>query len=237
MATTFQALLTPIRNHLIEVTPKFWSDIELLDISYRGARDLWRDVVDLKQEHYLTVDITNVSLPANSTQLLGVPADVHKVYMIEPRDITTNGNNHGLLFKPLEYNNTTFQLARSRDAIDASNDTIYYAVTQQGAPVGAPVILVAPKTTSIVPIAFSYVPILGPLTATSVLPIPGEADNAIIAWTVAFAAGKQEDGGGRAPDAAWLAIYSSEKGHLLQSLGLRGYQEPQYVDAMMSEYW
>lgn len=235
MATTFQALLTPIRNHLIEVTAKFWSDAELLDIAFRGARDLWRDVVDLKQEHFLTIDTSHVQLDANSWQLTGVPQDVHKVYMVEPRDLTVNSSNHGLLFKPLEYNDQTFQLARSRGPVDPSNDTIYYAVQQAGAPVGAPTIVIAPQVNSIVPIAFSYVPILGELAASTPLPIPGEANNAVIAWTVAFARGKERED--RSPDPAWLSIFATEKAHLLQSLGLRQYQEASYVDAMWAEYW
>lgn len=235
MATLISAITPSVREHLVEATAKFWSDTELANLTIRGIRDLWRDIVDLKQEHYLTVDVTNVSMAANATTLTGVPTDVHKVYMVEPRDLTVNSSNHGLLFKPLDYNDSTFQLARSRDPIDPANDTIYYAITQQGAPVGAPTVLVAPKVTSVVNIAFSYVPTLGTLTSASTVPIPGEADNALIAWTVAFARAKERED--RSPDPAWLTVYATEKQHLLQSLGLREYQEPTYVNAMFSEYW
>jgi len=235
MATQITTLIPYVRSHLVETTAKFWSNAELVELMIRGIRDLWRDIVDLKQEHYLTVDITNVSLAANATQLTGVPADVHKVYMIEPRDLTVNGSSHGLLFKPLEYNSNQFQLARSRDAIDPVNDTIYYAITKQGAPYNVPVILTAPKVTSAVNIAFSYVPTLGALTDTDYIPIPGEADNACIAWTVAFARAKEKED--RSPDPAWLSIYATEKAHLLQSLGLREYQEPSFVEAVWVEYW
>src|SRR3990167_5032716 len=31
----------------------FWSSAELIDIMNQGIKDLWRDIVDLKQEHYL----------------------------------------------------------------------------------------------------------------------------------------------------------------------------------------
>jgi hypothetical protein len=235
MATTFTALLVDVRNRLIEPVPKFWSDAELTEIAIKGARDLWRDVVDLKQEHYLTIDTTNVSYVAGATTLTGVPADVHKILMIEPRDLSVNGANHGLLFKPLEYQNNTFQLARSRDAIDPTNDTLYYAIMQQGTPIGPPTIVVAPKVTSTVLIAFSYVPSLGALTGSSYIPIPGEADAAIVAYTVAFARAKERDD--RSPDPAWLAIYATEKAHLLQSLGLREYQDPSYSEALWVEYW
>ena len=200
-----------------------------------GIRDLWRDIADLKQEHYVITDTSNVSLPAKSSLLLGVPNNVHKVYMIEPRDLTANGTNHGLTFTPLNFNHLTFQLARSQDAIDPTNDVVYYAIHKQGAPVNAPDIVVAPQVNSAVNIAFTYIPTLGVLSSSDNVPIPGEADNALIAWTVAFARAKERED--RTPDEGWLAIYATEKQHLLQSLGLRQYQEPSYVDAIWEKYW
>jgi len=236
MATLIGDLLTPVRARLIEPVAVFWTDAELTTIMIAGIKDLWRSIADLKQEHFITTTPSGiVTLAANATQLSGVPADVHKVYMIEPEDLTTSGTNHGLLFKPTPYNNNTFQLARSRDPIDPANDTIYYDIFQAGAPVEPPVIKTAPKVTSSVAISLSYIPTLPDLNITMKVPIPGEADNAIIAWTVAYARAKERDD--RSPDPAWLGIYATEKANLLQSLGLREYQEPSYVDAMWSEYW
>lgn len=233
MASLFSDILPVVRNRLIEPVPRFWSDAELYEMMYSGVRDLWRDVVDLKQEHYLTIDVTNVSLPANQGALAGVPTDVHKIYLIEPRDLSDNGPNKGLSFWPLDYNDDFFRSARAGSAIEPTNGVIYYAIHKQGAPVGAPEILVAPKVSSSVPLAFSYVPSLGTLTPSSPVPIPGEADNAVIAWTIAFAHAKED----RIPDMNWLTIYATEKQHLLQSLGLRQYQEPQFVHAMFEEFW
>lgn len=237
MATLISSIEAQVRSRgLIETTASFWTSAELTDIISAGVRDLWRDIVDLKAEHFLTIDNTNVSLPSGTATLQGVPSDVHKVYLIEPRDTSiTNAVNTGLCFKPLDYNHPTFQASRSRDAIDPSNDTIFYAITAQGTPVGAPVIYVAPKVNSQVLISFCYIPSIGQLTTNSVVPIPGEADNALVAWTVAFALAKERED--RSPDPNWLAIFSTERQHLLQSLGLRQYQEPSYVDAMFSEYW
>ena len=235
MPTLLSAIETQARRHLIETTASFWSSAELIDIAIAGIKDLWRDTVDLKQEHYLTVDITNVSLAADTGQLTGVPPDVHKVYLIEPRDISSSSANAGLIFRPLDFNHKTFQAARSRDDIDPSNDTIYYAITGQGAPTGAPTIRVAPQVSSAVNLAFSYVPTLGALASTSIVPIPGEADNALVAWTVAYARAKERED--RSPDPAWLVIYATEKNHLLQSLGQRQYQENSYVDAVFEEFW
>ena len=235
MASLISDIITTARIRLIEPTANFWTDAEFTTIVATGIRDLWRDVVDLKQEHYLIVDTSNVTLPANSSSFSGVPTDVHKVYMVEPVNLTQNGANHGLIFRPEEYNSPNFQQARTRDAVDPSQETIFYAITKQGAPVNAPTILIAPQVTSAVSIAFTYVPSLGTLTSASTVPIPGEADNALVAWTIAFARAKERED--RGPDPAWLAIYASEKAHLLQSLGLRQYQEPSYVSAIFGEYW
>lgn len=235
MATLLSAIETQARRHLNETTAAFWTSAELIDIANRGIKDLWRDIVDLKAEHFLTVDNTNVSLAADTSTLTGVPAGVHKVYLIEPRDLSSGSTNEGLVFEPLDYNHKRFQMARSAAAISPSNDTIYYAITGQGAPVAAPDIRVAPQVTSAVNLSFAYVPVQADLTSSGNVPIPGEADNALIAWTVAFARAKERED--VSPDPNWIAIYANEKQHLLQSLGLRQYQENTYVDAMFQEFW
>lgn len=217
------------------LTNPFWSSAELIGIINSGIKDLWRDIADLKQEHYLTIDNTNVSLEASTSTLTGVPSDVHKVYMIEPRDLTTSGTNHGLSFSPLDYNHRYFQAARGGPSISPSNACIYYAVHQQGGPVGAPTIQVAPQVTSPVNISFCYVPTLAALTSADTVPIPGEADNALVAWTVAFARAKERED--HAPDSSWLAVFAAEKQHLLQSLGLREYQENTFSEAVFEDFW
>ena len=167
--------------------------------------------------------------------LTGVPQDVHKIYLIEPRNLASTGSNYGLIFSPRDYNHPDFQMARALADIDPSNAIIYYAITGQGAPVNAPVIYVAPQVTSAVNLSFAYVPTFPTLVAASTVPIPGEADNALIAWTGAFARAKERED--RSPDPNWLAIYATEKQHLLQSLGMREYQEDTYVDANFEHYW
>lgn len=235
MATTLSQIETKVRLRLIEETARFWSSAELIDIIAAGCRDLWREVVDLKAEHYLEINNTGVSLAANGVELTGVPSDLHKVYLIEPRDTTTSSTNPGVTFEPLDYNHPDFRAARSQAATDAANVTLYYAIIGQGAPVGAPRIMVAPKVSSVLNVTLTYVPTLGPLTAESNVPIPGEADNALIAWTVAFARAKESED--RSPDANWLAVYATEKSHLMASLESRQLQEPEFAEAMFSEYW
>jgi hypothetical protein len=235
MPTQISTIVTKARKRLIEPTASFWSDDELRDICIDGIRDLWRDIVDLKQEHYLVTNTTDVTFPAGSSVLQGVPTDVHKLYMIEPVDPTANSANVGLNFVPLDYNHKDFIRARTLDAIEPTNSSIWYSIRGAGAPVGAPEIRCAPQVNSAVAIAFTYVPTLGPMTENSPVPIPGEADNALVAWTVAYARAKEKED--RAPDQGWLGIYATEKQHLLQTLGLREYQEPSVATALFEEYW
>lgn len=235
MATTLATLETVVRRHLIESSASFWSSAELIDLEIAGVKDLWRDVVDLKSEHFFTRDNTNVSLAANTATITGLPSDIHKIILIEPRDTTDDGDNDGLIFKPLDYQHPLFQSARSESAVDPTNNVIYYAITQAGGPVGALTIYVAPQVSSAVNLSFVYVPTLATMTSASNNPIPGESDNAVVAWTVAYARAKERED--RSPDPNWLAVYATEKQHLLQSLGLRQLQEPEFADAMFMSYW
>lgn len=235
MSSTITELIPTVRNHLSEVTARFWTDDELSTLFILGIKDLWRDIVDLKGEHYLKYNTTDVSYQASATVLSGVPVDVHKIYLIEARDLSVNGSNHGLVFRPLEFNDSTFQSNRGKDAIDPTDSVIYYSITSQGSPVNAPIIRCAPKVSTTVLLSFGYIPTIDALiSAGDPIPIPGDADNALIAWCMAFARAKESEN--RAPDINWLTIYSTEKSHLLQSLGLRQFQEPEYVSAVFEEY-
>lgn len=235
MATLISEIETKVRLRLDEVTPRFWSSAEIVAIIIAGIKDLWRGISNLRQEHFLTIDTTNVSLVAGDTSLTGVPSDVHKVYMIEPLDGTTDSANFSLMFRPLDYNHPDFIAARCADAIDPVANTIYYAVIAAGSPVGSPTVKVAPATTADVDIAFAYIPtISSALTSASDVPIPGDVDNALIAWTVAYARAKERDD--RAPDPSWLATYMTEKARIEGSLGTRQEQELVVADALFEDY-
>lgn len=236
MATTLADVEVLVRRALIEATPRFWSSDELISIIGAGIRDLWRSTVDLKQEYYLkTTVLGDVTYNASADRLTGVPPDVHKVYLIEAYYVGSDQVNNGLIFQPRDRNHRDFMSARSSSTIDPANDTIYYAITGAGGPVNPPVIYCAPSVSSQVYVTLIYVPTLGDLDAESVVPIPGEADNALVAWTVAYARAKERQT--RDPDPTWLTIYATEKQNLLESLGLRQYQEPTFVDAIFQEYW
>ena len=240
MATLLSALETQVRRHINETTASFWSSAEIIDELNAGIKDLWRDTVDLKGEHFLTVDNSNVSLVSNSSTLTGVPNDVHKIYLIEPRDISSTSANRNLYFQPLDYNNSRFRAAAAQADIDPTNAVVYYAMVGQGAPTtdsdpDTLSIYVAPQVTSSVNLSFVYVPTIGDFTATDYNPIPGESNNALVAWGVAYARAKERED--RSPDPSWLQVYSTEKQHLLHSLGLRQLQENVFADALFEDLW
>ena len=237
MATLLSAIRTQARRHIIESTALFWSDDELLDIILNGARDMWGSIAELNEEHFLTVDVTNVSLAASGTTLTGVPADTLRVHIIEPRDTTDAGASRSITFIPREYNSPDFTGARTATTFDpAQGGVIYYCVTQAGAPVAAPTVLVAPSPSTAINLRFAYIPTLSTsLTAASNNPIPGESDQALVNWTVAYARAKERED--RAPDPAWFRAYQLEKDKILLRLTPRQDQEPTVAAAVFEREW
>lgn len=212
------------------ISSPFWTEQELLDLLILGCKDLWRAITDLHQGHFTTIDATNVSLVANATSLAGVPADMFRVLMIEPRDLTST-NSGRVSFSPKPYQNATFQSARTQTASDPTAlPTIYYDIINAGSPVAAPAIIIAPPISSTVLLRLVYVHTLPVLVETDNNPIPGESDNALVAWCVAWARAKESED--RGPDSSWLAIYATDKQALLTALTPRQEQDAQVVEGL-----
>ncbi|MCA1841311.1 MAG: hypothetical protein LC723_13475, partial [Actinobacteria bacterium] len=112
MAVQISYIQTLVRQRLDEPIPRYWSVAELDDIIVAGIRDLWRSIVDLKEEHFLVVNETDVTLPSGATALVGVPGNVYKVYLIEA--LNPVNIDRGLVFTPQDYNHKYFINARSR---------------------------------------------------------------------------------------------------------------------------
>lgn len=236
MATLLSSLETSSRNHLKEATASFWTSVELIDIVNRGIKDLWGGITDLYEDHYITVDETNVSLAAATATLTGVPTDVHRVTLIEPRDTTVGATSRDVLFFPRKYNDPMFINARAMSNQDPTGGLgVFYDVHGAGAPVGAPTIRVAPKLTSALNLRFVYVPTIALKVAADDNPIPGESDQALIAWIVAYARAKERED--RSPDPNWLAIYATEKQNVLTRLAPRQTQEPEVVDGVFDVFF
>jgi hypothetical protein len=239
MATLLSSLETQTRRHLQEVSASFWSSAELVDIMNKGIKDLWRSVIDLHQEHYLTIDITNLAVTASTEALAGVPADCFRVHLIEPKLTSTSGSYRGLIFVPRDYNSPDFIAARTLGDVDGTqNQTIFYTLISAGPPTGAPSIIIAPTLSSAIAagnLRLAYVPTVAEKAANENNPIPGESDQALIAWTVAYALAKDRED--RTPDPNWIAIYGTEKQNILVSLTPRQTQEPDVVEPMFGGLW
>jgi hypothetical protein len=227
--TVADPLSLPPTSNTSGTLGQFWSDEELLGIMILGAKDLWRAFIDLHQEHFFTVNDTDVSLLKAATSLSGIPANVHRVLLIAPRDTSPTGTGRAVRFTPADYNSPEFLGALTRGTIDPGQaGTVYYAMTGAGAPVGAPTVYTAPQLSDDLPIRLVYIPTLsGALTFDDVNPVPGESDAALIAYCVAFALAKQHED--NSPDPNWLAVYSTEKNSCLVASAPRQEQEASYV--------
>ena len=239
MASLLSTIETKARRHLKETTASFWTSAELIDLTNLGIKDLWGAIVDLHQEHFLNVNTTTVNLATSADELSGVPADTFRVHLIEPKDTSSTGTYKGVLFVPRDYNSPEFIAARTQSGQDPTQaQIIYYTLTNAGAPVAAPSVLVAPQVTSAMAagtIRFVYVPVLADVAAAGNNPIPGDSDNALIAWCVAFGRAKERED--RSPDPNWLAVYATEKQNLLTRLTPRQEQEPEVVGGLFESLW
>jgi hypothetical protein len=235
MATTIGSIITRARRQLVELTPRFWSDAELLDIAIEGVQDLWKSVKSVNQHYLATIDVTNVSLAASAYQLTGVPADVAIVLGIEPRVPASNVN---AFFRPRNYFDPVFAQCRTQPAQEPNGLVIWYDLTGAGAPVAAPTVRVAPAITSAMNLQFSYVPTLDAslITTASSNPIPGETDHMLKCWIIAHARAKETEG--RTPDATYMGMYETDKSKLVASvLPKRQEDEPDVVEAMFEGHW
>ncbi len=229
------------------ITNPYWTDQELLDILILGAKDLWRAIIDLHQGHFTTIDETQtVICPAGvantTTSFTGVPTDCFRILMIEPyaiSDGSSTSQQRWTYFKPKQFQSQQFQAARATSLQDPSQSMIvYYDLINAGSPVAAPSIVSAPPLSSQVIVRLVYVHTLPVLISTDNNPIPGESDNALISWCVAWARAKERDD--RSPDPAWIATYATDKQALLTALTPRQEQEEEVVEGLfdgMYEDW
>lgn len=243
MATTIASLLTQVRAQLVEATARFWTDAELRSIMRLGALDLWGAILDLHQDHYFRVT-TDPVLRANASEISGVPPDCFRILLIEPADTSSSAAGHQCIFTPAKYKDTAFAVARSLTAQDPTSlpsREIYYDIVGEGSPVAPPQILTAPLISSDLRVRLVYCPTIWPDGAASVPennPIPGESDNALKAWTIAFARAKETET--RQPDSGWLGVYATEKQTILTRLTPREEQEPDVVEDLFQGfggYW
>jgi hypothetical protein len=227
------------------ISSPFWTEDELHQLIVNGCKDLWKAIVDLHQGHFVrvvdptTTPVGTMTYPAGisatMTNFTGVPTDCFRILNIEPVDLGNTGNTVRY-FKPKQMSTRDFQAARSMTTQDSSGYlTVYYDILNAGSPVGAPTIIGAPPVSSAIPIRLMYVYTLPALLDTDNNPIPGESDNALVAWCVAYAKAKEQDTVNRTPDPGWLSIYNTEKQGLLVVLTPRQEQEEEVVEGMFED--
>lgn len=233
MATLMSYIITMSRDRLQEPVPAFWSNAELLRYGNRGVRDMWRRLKTTNQDFFHQIS-TIVTQDVNATQLSAVPTNVSQIHGIEPVDLQ---RFNCLYYRRKDYNHIDFTTARASDAVDPINGSIiWYAPTQAGAPIAAPVILVAPKVSAQVALRLTFTPTVGnELVSTDPNPIPGESDNALMHWICAFAKGKQRPD--QKPDPDEMAMYKDEMATIVASETPRDDSEPEVVEAMFEDYW
>lgn len=225
MTTT--EIIAQARDKLVEGTQFYWTDANLLAELNLGVKDLWRAISDNFQDYFFEVS-TAASMAANSFTLSSVPTNIAKILSIEPSDQEAYPSLH---FFPRAYNSPDAQTARAQSAMQPDNaGPIYYSVTGAGAPIGAPVIYVAPKISATVALRISFTPTTPILTAGQSNPVPGESDAALIAWVIAHALGRERED--RKPDPDWIAKYATEKANILTFLSPRQEDEPQFVEGV-----
>lgn len=233
MATTFTSLETVVRRHLKEASASFWSSAELVQHFNDGLQHMWGAIIDLYEEHFITIDETNVSLAADATSLTGVPATTFRVYLIEPRDTTSAGTAPNTMFRPKRYKSAEFANARAMTKQEiGSGLVIYYAVQGAGYPVGTPTITTGPKISTALNLRFVYVPGIAVKVVGDDNPIPGQSDQALIAYCTAWALAKDRED--KMPDPGWLQIFKTEKDAVLGRLKPRQEQEETIVEDLFA---
>lgn len=236
MATPIADIITQCRRaRLQEVVPRFWTQDELVGHFNAGMRDLWKALKDVYQDHFRTIDDTNVSLAASATTLTGVPTDVATVLGIEPRDPVSRP----IIFVQKDYLHPDFQAARFAGAQSAQDPSqrsvIYYDIDGAGGPVAAPTIRIAPPLSSALNLTLIYVPVLAARTIADTNPIPGESDLALELWIAAHALPKQRES--QEPDPGMLAAYEVEKAKIATAATPRDESEPDVVEAFFEMHW
>lgn len=246
MATTLTSLVTRVRDLINEPVASYWSDAELLRYMNGGINDLYRRIKDNLQDDFFTEDATNVSAPANTRALSGVPMNVAHVRAIRPRSLATYPN---VRFWPRKYGDYDFQAAEACEAISpASGGDVLYCIVGTGGPVYTPgtpdvtgmSIIIAPKFSSALLLTLAYTPSRTEITSgATVNPIPGESDMALVYWTVAHALARTPHGDqlSMVPHPGYLKMYEDQLMKIGVATTPRQDDEPDVAEAFFELNW
>jgi hypothetical protein len=240
--STCQSIIDNARVHLNDPNKTFWSDAELLVHLNAGAKDCWRHVQNLLQDYFFQIiEDGTVTQDVNATTLTIATSPTPKIYKIQGIEPVTQANYPALNYFPRKYMHPDMVRARTADAVDpGSCGPAYYAIAGRGND-ALPTIYVAPKFTAQVPIRLVFTPGIGTLLIGDANPIPGESDQALENFIVAYAKPKEtdEDGAGQnpgTPDAGWLAMYKAERDSMCVSLDPRQEDQPDVAEGVHENF-
>lgn len=210
-----------------------WDDDELLGHARKGISRLWRRIVDVYENHFMTIDSTSAFIDAGATSISGIPDDCYRVVLVEPRVIGPSSSNPGLIFKPKKWQDPLFLNARAQAPITPSEGIVYYQLHEQGPPIGPPVVRIGPTLASsmLLTIAYNQRIAVEALDEDDDNPIPGDADHALTCWIVAHA--KAKDREDQRPDQGWMSDFEKETYTILTSLAPRQSQEQEHVEGFL----
>lgn len=237
MPTPFSTIIASARTLLNEASASFWADTELLGYAIDGARDLWRAIVNLNQGHFVAVEATgNIVYGANTNWISGLPADLYRIESLELLDLTAANPVQNCTFEFRRVSDAEFQSSRSLSPQDPNGQQLFFHLYNAGAPVGTPLIEVAPQITTPVALRMVYTQTLpaANYTVKSINPVPGDSDHALMCWVIAHALARERDD--LTPHPTWIAMYASDKNGLLESLTPRQTQDVETADAIF-ESW
>ena len=133
----------------------YWSDNELATLVVQGASDLWREIVNIDEDYYLTVKedfpTSRLFLPKNTPTVEGTPSNLFKLKFLEPLN-----SEVGLSFSvPDGYDDPGFATDRHRNPVGV-NEPEPSSVTVLGAPPNSTINVYPPPNFDL-PLRMAYV--------------------------------------------------------------------------------
>lgn len=107
MAETLATVRSSVRGHIDEPTANYWTDAELNGLIAAGERKLWRKILAMKKDYWLTTATLTVATGSSIFNPLdgsGMPADIWRIESI--RTLTSGFQN--ILWTPADPNSQNF---------------------------------------------------------------------------------------------------------------------------------
>lgn len=127
MAQTLLQVRTSVRAHIDEPTANYWTDAELNGLIDSRQRSLWRKILALKKDYWLTTATLTVSsgtFTYTGGDGSGMPTDIWRVESIR----TLTSGYQGLLWTPADANSDIFLAGLNTDFPVSSPYQILYAM-------------------------------------------------------------------------------------------------------------